>query len=52
MEAAEGAVLALGGTSLGLNVFGQNVVARTLYGNLGYEVTSQQMRKELRPPTR
>jgi ribosomal protein S18 acetylase RimI-like enzyme len=36
-----------GMASIGLNVFGQNVVARSLYESLGYEVTSQQMKKGL-----
>jgi len=34
-----------GMTSLGLNVHGQNTVARSLYDSLGYQVTAQQMRK-------
>ena len=34
-------------TSLRLNVFGSNAVARSLYESLGYEVTSQNMAKRL-----
>ena len=33
--------------ALGLNVFGHNAIARTLYSSLGYQETSVQMRKEL-----
>jgi ribosomal protein S18 acetylase RimI-like enzyme len=36
-----------GMTSIGLNVFGANMVARALYVSLGYEVTRQQMKKVL-----
>ncbi|MGG7510033.1 GNAT family N-acetyltransferase [Plantibacter sp. YIM 135249] len=36
-----------GADSLGLNVFGFNVPARSLYESLGYETTSLQMRKTL-----
>jgi ribosomal protein S18 acetylase RimI-like enzyme len=36
-----------GAVSLGLNVFGQNTAARTLYRSLGYEESAIQMRKEL-----
>jgi ribosomal protein S18 acetylase RimI-like enzyme len=32
-------------TSIGLNVHGQNTVARSLYESLGYEVTAMQMKK-------
>ena len=45
MERAEDVVRARGMTSLGLNVHGQNVVARSLYESLGYEVTAMQMKK-------
>ena len=38
---------ALGATSVGLNVFGHNTVARTLYESLGYVVTAQNMKVEL-----
>ncbi len=34
----------LGVVSIGLNVFGPNVAARRLYEDLGYQVTSTQMR--------
>jgi ribosomal protein S18 acetylase RimI-like enzyme len=33
--------------ALGLNVFGHNTIARTLYSSLGYRETSVQMRKDL-----
>ena len=36
---------ARGMTSLGLNVHGQNTIARSLYESLGYEVTALQMKK-------
>ena len=36
-----------GMTSLGLNVHGQNTVARSLYDSLGYDVTALQMKKPL-----
>jgi GNAT superfamily N-acetyltransferase len=45
MERAEAEARARGMTSLGLNVHGQNVVARSLYESLGYEVTAMQMKK-------
>ena len=32
---------------VGLNVHGQNTVARGLYDSLGYQVTAQQMKKVL-----
>lgn len=47
LEAAERETLAHGVTSLGLNVFGANQVARTLYERSGYEVQTMQMRKVL-----
>lgn len=34
-----------GMTSIGLNVHGKNTVALSLYDSLGYEVTTQQMKK-------
>jgi ribosomal protein S18 acetylase RimI-like enzyme len=37
-------------TSIGLNVFAHNTVARELYASLGYAETSVQMRKTLDPP--
>ena len=45
MRLAEGEARARGMTSLGLNVHGQNMVARSLYESLGYEVTAMQMKK-------
>lgn len=45
MLLAEGEARARGMTSLGLNVHGQNMVARSLYDSLGYEVTAMQMKK-------
>jgi ribosomal protein S18 acetylase RimI-like enzyme len=45
MRLAEGEARARGMTSLGLNVHGQNTVARSLYESLGYEVTAMQMKK-------
>lgn len=47
MALAEREARERGMTSLGLNVHGHNTVARSLYEALGYEVTSQQMRKAL-----
>ena len=49
LEAAEQETARCGETSIGLNVFGPNAVARSLYESAGYEVTSLQMRKELAP---
>jgi ribosomal protein S18 acetylase RimI-like enzyme len=40
-----------GVTSIGLNVFAHNDVARNLYASLGYHETAVQMRKELTPVT-
>lgn len=45
MRLAEAEARAHGMTSLGLNVHGQNTVARSLYETLGYEVTELQMKK-------
>jgi GNAT superfamily N-acetyltransferase len=45
MERAEDEARARGMTSLGLNVHGQNMVARSLYESLGYEVTAMQLKK-------
>ena len=45
MRLAEDEARARGMTSLGLNVHGQNTVARSLYDSLGYQVTTQQMKK-------
>ena len=47
MRLAEEEARARGMTSLGLNVHGQNMVARSLYDSLGYEVTEMQMKKTL-----
>src|ERR1700722_3164663 len=49
MRLAEEQARARGMTSLGLNVHGQNMVARSLYESLGYEVTAMQMRKPVLP---
>src|ERR1700728_3668758 len=49
MRLAEEQARARGMTSLGLNVHGQNVVARSLYESLGYEVTALQMKKPVLP---
>ena len=45
MMLAEGEARTRGMTSLGLNVHGQNTVARSLYESLGYEITAIQMKK-------
>lgn len=37
--------------SIGLNVFGPNKVARSLYESAGYKVTTMQMHKELAGPS-
>jgi ribosomal protein S18 acetylase RimI-like enzyme len=47
MLAAEDTVRARGALTMGLNVFGTNTSARSLYEQLGYETTSAQMRKRL-----
>lgn len=47
MLLAEQEARAHGMTSIGLNVHGKNLVARSLYDSLGYEVTTQQMKKPL-----
>ena len=44
---AEAEVRARGMTAIGLNVHGQNMIARSLYDSLGYAVTAQQMKKPL-----
>jgi ribosomal protein S18 acetylase RimI-like enzyme len=44
---AEARVLEQGRDSLTLNVFGDNAVARRMYDAAGYEVVTQQMRKQL-----
>jgi ribosomal protein S18 acetylase RimI-like enzyme len=47
MKAAEDFVIARGGTSLSLNVFGHNSIARHLYQSLGYQEMAITMRKFL-----
>jgi ribosomal protein S18 acetylase RimI-like enzyme len=47
MTAAESAARDRGAVAMGLNVFGTNVGARSLYEQIGYEATSIQMRKRL-----
>ena len=47
MILAEGEARSRGMTSLGLNVHGQNTVARSLYDSLGYDVMALQMKKPL-----
>jgi ribosomal protein S18 acetylase RimI-like enzyme len=47
MLLAEDEARARGMASLGLNVHGQNTVARSLYGSLGYEPMSLQLKKVL-----
>jgi ribosomal protein S18 acetylase RimI-like enzyme len=49
LDAAERHAAALGARSIGLNVFGWNTVARSLYESAGYGVVSQQLSKELPP---
>ena len=47
LELGHAEAKSLGGTSIGLNVFGFNTGARELYEKLGYAVTSTQMKREL-----
>jgi len=47
LTAVEAAVRETGVGALELNVFGRNVAAVRLYESSGYDVTTQQMRKEL-----
>lgn len=47
LQSAEQESAKHGITQIGLNVFGTNVVARSLYDSSGYEVTATQMRKRL-----
>lgn len=47
MRAGEDECRRRGAVSLGLNVFGDNAPARSLYDQLGFEVTSVRMRKSL-----
>jgi GNAT superfamily N-acetyltransferase len=47
LAAAETEAERLGYSSIGLNVFGPNTIARNLYESSGYEIASLQMRKPL-----
>lgn len=47
MEEAENWVRTRGGTRLALNVFGHNVVARSLYDSLGFRTQATRMFKDL-----
>jgi GNAT superfamily N-acetyltransferase len=47
MVAAEKACRDLGVVSIGLNVFGHNLAAQSLYEQMGFEVTSIQMSRKL-----
>jgi ribosomal protein S18 acetylase RimI-like enzyme len=47
MAAAEDECRRRGVVSVGLNVFGDNLAAQALYEQMGFEVTSIQMRKRL-----
>ncbi len=47
MLLAEAEARSHGMRSLGLNVHGSNVAARSLYASMGYEVMTQQMKKTL-----
>lgn len=47
MRAAEKVCRELGVVSVGLSVFGSNLGARTLYEQMGFEVTAIHMRKRL-----
>jgi len=49
LKAAEQETARRGVTTIGLNVFGPNAVARNLYESAGYEVASLQMKKEIEP---
>jgi ribosomal protein S18 acetylase RimI-like enzyme len=49
MLAAEGVAAAAGASELGLNVFGSNETAISLYRSLGYRVTSMRMSKPVQP---
>jgi ribosomal protein S18 acetylase RimI-like enzyme len=48
LEAAEQEAMRHGVDSIGLNVFGTNMVARSLYDSAGYTVSAMQMKKVLR----
>jgi ribosomal protein S18 acetylase RimI-like enzyme len=47
LRAAEQESMRYGATNIGLNVFGENTVARSLYDSSAYAITSMTMRKEL-----
>ena len=47
MEAAEEWTRERGGTRVALNVFGPNLIARSLYDSLGYEVLATSMFKDV-----
>jgi ribosomal protein S18 acetylase RimI-like enzyme len=47
MELADRLARAHGATTIGLNVFGHNLVARNLYASLGYREAAVVMRKDL-----
>jgi GNAT superfamily N-acetyltransferase len=47
LQAAEQEAARHGTTSIGLNVFGSNAVARNLYESSGYQIAAINMRKEL-----
>jgi ribosomal protein S18 acetylase RimI-like enzyme len=47
LEALEGAMRPLGVTQIGLNVFGDNTVARRLYERVGYQATAILMAKDI-----
>ena len=49
MRLAEAEARSRGMTSVGLNVHGQNTVARSLYESLGYEVMAMQLKKIVLP---
>lgn len=49
MGAVDGLAREMGGERLGLNVFGDNPIARGLYESIGYVEISRQMRKDIAP---
>lgn len=49
LRAAEKETAKHGVRAMGLNVFGSNLVARSLYESAGYSITSMHMHKELPP---
>jgi ribosomal protein S18 acetylase RimI-like enzyme len=51
LQAAERESAKQGAKAIGLNVFGTNTIARSLYESSGYQVTATQMRKELGEPS-